>query len=282
MIRLRYRLTVLAIGVAAGAAVARAGVARPDPATETAAWEAAARLQIDDALATLGPSTASGRGAQLATAALLLNRQPRTNAAVERAEALLRQLLASGSDPADPVVLPARYLAARIAHVHRATPDLEEAVRLYVSLRADADGTTLADLAASKLALALLYDPRHPRPSAETWAAAEALPASVARSVFRAQVHLILGRAHLYYTGPGEHALRHLGEAGRLGLANEGLRASVWVSIGEIARELGHIAVARSAYLGFLEEAGADPRRFAVQSRLDELSTEPELQRPAP
>jgi len=264
------------------AAAGWAGEAPTEPGADALrreAWRAASLLQFDHALhqlAQLGP--AAGRHDRAMRAAVLLNRPPRSDAVVARVEAELRELLAG--DPADEAGLLAAYLLARTAHVHRTSPDWREAADGYRALRQRAPAHPLATLAATKLALILLYDPAHRRPPEEAWAEAEALAPTLAEPAARALLHLTLARAYLYYDGVGDAALRHLQAALEAGPSNENVHVNTRIGVAETARELGREALALDAYARFLDEAGVDHRRHAVEVLLREHEADRRSGRP--
>ena len=116
----------------------------------------------------------------MGAAASLLNDSPVTAAKVAEAETQLRGLLA---DPAaDEPAICARYLLARIAHLHRPA-EIAEIEAAYRAVIAAAPAHPLAQLAAGKLAVLLLYQRPELTVAQRLAAAAELAPVAGAEQL---------------------------------------------------------------------------------------------------
>lgn len=268
MISLRYRVRFcLLVGwLAFGAA----------PASADEGWQLLAGYLFRDAHEAFvaNPSTDDRRHA-LGVAASLINHPPVTPGKITRAEGLLRDLLAAEAN--DETAHYARYLLARIAHLHRAGPVAEVEAAYRVVIASDA-AHPLAQIAAGKLALVLLYQ-RPELTIAERLDAAaqlapvagrEALP-ETACAYYRA-----LAGAALFYEVLDERVYAWLQRADAIGTADVLVASGLRIQLAEIARELGRRDEALAHYRRFLGEIlPTDNRYRTAMERMQELEAAP-------
>ncbi len=250
------RYAGLVIGLALGTAGFAAG-----PAADEGWQDLAGYLFRDAHDAFTRQPAGSDRLRALGAAASLLNEPPITPGKVERVEAELRQLIeANGAD--EPAIY-ARYLLARIAHLHRAAEpaEIEAAYRAVITT---APGHPLAQLAAGKLALVFLYQrpdltvPQRLAAAAalEPVAGGEQLPES-ACAYYRT-----LAGAALYYDVLDEQVLTWLARADAIGTRDVVTETSLRLQLAEVARALGHREQALAYYQKYLATAVPTDNRY--------------------
>ncbi|MCF7688085.1 MAG: hypothetical protein K9N01_07265 [Cephaloticoccus sp.] len=212
-----------------------------------------------------------GRQRQLGEAASLINDPPVTGAKISRAESLLENLV--NDVPGDEVALFARYLSARIKHVHRDAP-VTETESAYRAVMLAAPDHALAQVAASKLALVLLYQ-RPDLSIAERLQAAaelEALAARAALSETACAYYRALVGAALFYDVVDERVLTWLQRAEALGSADVLAAAGIRIQLAEVARTLGRRQEAIGYYQSFLDSIlPTDNRYRTARERMLEL-----------
>ena len=193
---------------------------------------------------------------------------------VAQVETQLRQLVAAG--PADEPALYARYLLARIAHLHRPAESAEiEAV--YRDVIAAAPAHPLAQLAAGKLALVLLYQrPDLTVPQRLAGAAAlEPVAGAVALPETACAYYRALAEAALYYDVLDARVLVWLQRADALGTRDIMTSSSLRIQLAEVARALGHREAALGYYRQFLATAVPTDNRYRTAAeRMAELAKE--------
>lgn len=260
-------MAVVALGWLAPTASLRAA---PDPLAP--GWELLSRYLYRDAADRFRQDGAGDEQMRrLGLAAALLNEPPLTEGKIDRAAGLLRDL--AGATPANATTLYARYLLARVRHLHQNVP-VPEAEQEYRAVVAVAPQSPLAQIAAGHLALLLLYqrpDLTVPQRLAaarelEAVAGSRTLP-DVAVAYYRS-----LANAALFYGITDERVLHWLRQADAIGPSDELARATLILQIAETARDLGHRAAAIAAYHRFLAEAVPTDQRYnTAKLRMKEL-----------
>ncbi len=201
-------------------------------------------------------------------AVALLNLQPRTDARIQRASGLLDAIIA---DPEDKLTVPARFLRARIDHIHRMPPNIPEALRGYDELFAAHAEHPLAQLGATLAAMARIFQAESD-PLGEPLAAAEAILPRLTDRTVKAGMHVMLANACIRLGERDQRrALGHFEAAQALGIRSPKLRASVLASIGGLSEEFGQPERALAAYETFLAEFERDDRAHAIRERLAAL-----------
>jgi len=244
-----------------------------NPATTAdAGWALLAGYLFRDAHdAFTGDHGPAGRQRQLGEAASLINDPPVTGAKISRAESLLESLVTDV--PGDEVALFARYLHARIKHVHRDTPATEIESAYRAVMRA-APNHALAQVTASKLALVLLYQPSDLNIAARLQAAAEleSLAARAALPETACAYYRALVGAALFYDVVDERVLTWLQRAEALGSADVLAAAGIRIQLAEVARTLGRRQEAIGYYQSFLDFILPTDNRFrTARERMLEL-----------
>lgn len=225
-------------------------------------WSLLSRYLYRDAAVVFEQVNAhEGRQRDLGLAASLLNEPPVTSSKIERAAALLAGVIANG--PEDESSSYARYLQARILHMHRevAVKEIEEAYRIVIA-KDPSEG--ISQLAASHLALLLLYqrpDLEIPQRLAEaealeSVAVGEALP-EVSLGYYRS-----LADASLFYEQVTPQVLGWLRKAHDLESSDALTQIGLSLQIAEVARGLGESKIAVRYYREFLETAVPTDQRY--------------------
>jgi tetratricopeptide (TPR) repeat protein len=271
------RLLLAALGLTAGAILA--GGAAPPATHETVVrdgWEALALARANEARRIFAgvPRGAdpAARAARLGEAVALLNVQPRSERNLERARLLLRSL-ASGS--IDDIAIAARYHLARIDHVHSLRPNLDAAEASYRALLADHPGHPLAEQAAPKLALLVVYRSSDPDLVEGRLRELEALADRLVDRSAARDTRLLLAQAALRLQGNHARAvtlLRPVLEQSTISRANRW--AEAWLIFAESSAALGHAADAARGYREFLLKLPRDARAAEVTRRFAALGTD--------
>ena len=260
-------LVMLALG-AAGSARAAA------PAADDGWQDLAGYLFRDAHDAFTREPMGADRLRALGAAASLLNEPPVSPGKVADVEAQLRQLLADKA--ADEPAIYARYLLARIAHLHRPA-EIAEVEAAYRAVMAAAPAHPLAQLAAGKLALVLLYQrPDLPVP-ARIAAAAELAPVAGAEQLPETACiyYRVLAEAALYYDVLDERVFGWLQRAEALGPRDVMTATSLRIQLAEVARALGHREAALGYYRSYLATAASTDSRYrTVAERRADLAKE--------
>ena len=255
-------------------ALGAVGPVRAEPAGDEG-WSLLAGYLFHDAHdAFTRKPAAPDRVRALGAAASLLNDSPITPGKVAEAEAQLRQLLAE--NPADEPALYARYLLARIAHLHRPA-EISEIEAGYRAVIAAAPAHPLAQLAAGKLALVLLY--QRPDLSVPQRLAAAAALAPVAGAVQLPETacayYRALAEAALYYDVLDGRVLAWLQRADAIGTSEVVTATSLRLQLAEVARALGRREEALAYYRQFIVTAVPTDNRYRTAAdRMAELAKE--------
>jgi len=242
--------------------------------TEAEGWQLLAGYLFRDAHEAFGRVPAGRRTRELGLAASLLNHPPVTGGKIATVERQLRDLVAS--DGSDDTAMYARFLLARVAHVHRGAPipEVEAAYRAVI----DADPShPAAQVAAGRLALVLLYQrpdlsvPERLDAAADLAAVAGAatLP-EAACAYFRG-----LAMAALFYDVCDDRVLAWLQRADAIGSQDLLVAANLRIQLAEVTRQLGRREEALAYYRRFLASIlPTDNRYLTARERMEELASE--------
>lgn len=154
---MKLRERPLALLIAAALAVSVAA-AESDNRVRTA-WEELSLLNPDEAQKLFHAAVAqnpASREARFGEAIALLNAQPRTESKLATARELFSALQSENST--DDTGIAATYYLARLRQIHDYATDRTAAVLAYRALLAAHPGHPIAELAAPKLAILLLFD----------------------------------------------------------------------------------------------------------------------------
>lgn len=225
--------------------------------SERTPWDNALNFDYNTASQTLAHLHANspddGRLA-LAHAAVLLARQPRTNANIQRARALTAARVEVETNPS--LRARALLLLARIDHDHLPSPDLPSATSLYHQLRRDHPDSPLADHAAVHLALIAIYQSPDLTPSA-TLDTLSPLLASIQAPSARRELLQLTAFVHLSRLNQPADALPLLLEGRALGYEAPLRNGDFDLLIADSAQRARQPALAARHYLAF---ADANPR----------------------
>ncbi|MEO6874642.1 MAG: hypothetical protein ABI222_07450 [Opitutaceae bacterium] len=254
-----------------GLLLGSAGAVRATTA-EQEGWQDLAGYLFHDAHEVFTREPAEGdRLRALGAAASLLNDPPVTSGKVERAEAQLRQLVKdNGTD--EPAIY-ARYLIARIAHLHRSA-EVPEIEADYWAVITAAPKHPLAQLAAGKLALVLLYQRPDLSVAQRLSAAGELAPLAGNAQLpeTACAYYRVLAEAAMYYDVLDERVLGWLQQADTMGSRDIMTAMSLRVQLAEVARALGHRDEAIAYYRQYLAVAGPTDNRYrTAKDRMMEL-----------
>lgn len=268
MISLRRRVR---FGLLAGLLAFGAGPVRADEG-----WQLLAGYLFRDANEAFAgrPETGDRRHA-LGVAASLINHPPVTPGKITRAESMLRELAAAAAN--DEPAHYARYLLARIAHLHRAggMAEVESAYRAV--LAADA-AHPLAQIAAGKLALVLLYQRSDLDVPERLAAAAELAPIAGREELPEAACayYRALAGAALFYEVIDDRVYAWLQRADAIGTADVLAASGLRIQLAEVARALGRRDEAVAQYRRFLADIlPTDNRYRTALERMQELEAAP-------
>ena len=201
----------------------------------------------------------------LGAAASLLNEPPVTPGKVARAEAQLRALV--DADAADETGLYARYLLARIAHLHR-TAEISEIEADYRAVITAAPAHPLAQLAAGKLALVFIY--QRPDLTVPQRIAAAAALAPIGGSEQLPETacvfYRVLAEGALFYDVLDERVLVWLKRAHAMESRDIMMETGLKLQLAEVARALGHRDEALGYYRAYLATAVPTDNRYRTAS----------------
>ncbi|AHF89940.1 hypothetical protein OPIT5_06625 [Opitutaceae bacterium TAV5] len=235
------------------------------------AWRAASMGLVSEARAAF--THADSREARFGEAITLLLVQPKTDSNVERAARLLNDIIRTGET--DDLGLIARYHLGRLEQAHRTPPDLSAATAHYRKLRELSPSHPLAEQALVKLGIIELYAPdinddRRRALYDDYGRQADKLVTSDSRR----DLHFLLAQVGQRYRFDKTSILNHYLASEKEGIRRTITRADVYVSIVQLARDLGRNPVARQYSDKFLAEFLRDNRRLMIQEIRDALPEE--------
>lgn len=250
----------------------RAGADSPAPATssETAlveAWQNASLGLFNEANHAF--AALPGDEARLGEAVTLLLRQPKTDGNIDRAAALLSDLVQKS--PASDLAVTARYYLGRIEQTHRSPANPDAARKIFRELVSAHQGHPYADLATVKLAIIELNEQL---PDAERQARFDAFAAmapALKSPSARRDLYITLADSSQRFGYAPEVTLDLLLAADKAGLARRVEQGNVWVRIGQLAQDTGRNEIAREYYGKYLTHFIRDNRRRMVSERLAAL-----------
>ena len=246
------------------------------PPSEDCAWEKTGRFLYREAADEFGDLLASGGGhpssLKFGLALNLINKQPKTQANLDRAERLFSEVYSA--EGMNGLGIASKYYSGRIKEVHQRREELAEAERIYAQIIAANPRHFFAQLAATRYALIRFYSVESPEERRSRFLQLEALVENLIGPSIRSHFHSLMGDLAARYEISLEKSLYHYREAVAAGIQNFRIRRDVLVSIGEIARELGNVPVAMEYYERFLREFPRDARHVLIQERLVALKTQ--------
>lgn len=245
------------------------------PATDEGWQDLAGYLFRDAHDVFIRDTPGADRQRALGAAASLFNDPPVTPGKVAQAEAQLRELLAANAS--DEPALYARYLLARIAHLHRPA-EIAEIEKAYRDVIAAAPAHPLAQLAAGKLAVLLLYQRPELTVAQRLAAAAELAPVAGAEQLPETACvyYRVLAQAALYYDVLDERVLAWLQRADAMAPRDVMTVTGLRIQLAEVARALGHRDEALAYYRQYLAMAVPTDNLYRTAAEhMGELAKEP-------
>ena len=208
--------------------------------------------------------------ARFGLALALINLQPKTEANLARADALLDTLtVTAGTDPE--LARAARFYRGRIAQVHRRQPDPAAAQRLFRGLMDEAPDTFWGQFAGVKWTTLEIYTAGPPGERAARLAQLESLTPFFTLPRFAKDYHNIMANAYEALGLSDERAFAHLAACWRIGIARGVDQGDFLARLGTLAERLGRRDDARAYYAEFLQRFQRDERRHLIARRLDTL-----------
>ncbi len=263
---------LLLLGLILGPSLAGGKVA----ASEESAWEKTGRFLYHEAVEEFGDLLASGSGRtsdlKFGLALNLINKQPKTQANLARAERLFSEVYSA--EGMEGLGIASKYYSGRIKEVHQRQAELAEAEKIYAQIIAANPRHFFAQLAATRYVLIRFYTVESLEERRHRFLELEPLAENLIRPSIRSHFHSLMGDLAARYDVPLEKSLYHYRESVAAGIQNFRIRRDVLVSIGEIARELGNVPLAVEFYERFLREFPRDRRRILIQERLVALKAQ--------
>ena len=242
-------------------------------------WQDAAAMLVDEANAEFQKLAAKGSGSsrevRFGEAITLLGVNPKTEAQIDQAAAMLDEL--AEAEPADQFSIPALYYRARIEQLHKFEPDLDAAVGFYEEVRRRAPTHPLADLSLVKLAIIQLVAESDEELVRKRVPEFQELSKTLASAPARRDLNLILAEVNESRLGDKEAALENMLEAQRCGIARNAMLATALVRTAELASAVGRTELARANYEQFIANFPREARLKLVKDRLAELPATPTI-----
>lgn len=210
-----------------------------------------------------------GNEARLGEAVTLLLKQPKTDGNLNRAAAMLEQLV--NDDPESSLAITARYYLGRIEQTHRSSGNPEAARAIFRNLVTGHAGHPYADLAAVKLALIELYSQQSDTDRRARFDEFVALAPALKTPSARRDLSLLLADVAQRFGYEPSLTLDLLLAADEVGIARRVEQGNIWIRIGQLAQDTGRADVARAYYNRYLSTFIRDNRRRMVSERLAAL-----------
>ena len=239
--------------------------------TEAEGWQLLSGYLFRDAYDAFSLVPGDSRTRALGLAASRLNHPPVTDSKVAEVEGQLQALIAA--DGTDDTAMYARLLLARVIHLHRPAP-IAGAEAAYREVIKANPGHPVAQIAAGKLALLLLYQRPDLTVSQRLAAAAELEAVAAADSLPEAACayYRALAGGALFYEVCDDRVLGWLRRADAIGTHDVQLVSNVRIQLAEVARALGRREEAIAYYRHFLATILPTDNRFlTARERMEEL-----------
>lgn len=231
-------------------------------------WRALTSYRFPEAKLAFEQSPASAN-ASFGLALTLINLQPKTEANLDRAAALLQEVAASPAD--QELALAARFYLGRIAQVHRRKPDPAAAQRLYRALMDEHPASFWAQLAGVKWVTLQIYTAGPATERAARLGELEAMAGFFTLPQFAKDYHNIMANAYEALAISDAKAFEHLAACWRIGIARGIDQGDFLARLGTLAERLGRADEARRFYSEFLARFQRDERRYLIEQRLAAL-----------
>lgn len=262
------------------------------PSTSLENWQKAKIFLFDEAHQNFAKSAEMSQGEEaranrLGEAVTLLTIQPRTQGNIMRSQSIFEELISQ--NPKDATGLAARLHLARLFEFHVSPQYPQKAREIYEGLLTDGLGDPLAELAASRLALIVLYSTDSPESLNDAARKLAGYGTTLQTSIGRREFYSNLGLTLVQLRGDNKLAMEYLIAAEAEGLPMQQLDAPILITIAAIAEELGDMETAKKYYSLFTSRYKRDARRYSVLEKLENLggstgsghSTTPPVSEPA-
>ncbi len=240
--------------------------AEPPLSNPQSGWAALSRMDSDKALASFS-STAASRQTRLGHALALLGS---TNNSPSKLAPCRRELIAlRDEDPHDDSGIAATFYLARIAQHFDGMIDPQAAINTYRTLLADHPGHPIAELAAPKLAIALLYADVSDQELQVRFTKIAALIPNLRHITNQRDTRLILADALLRLTNDHARAYQLITWCLERDLIHRASRLNNYLlQAGESARILGHETEAIAYYQRYIKSFPRDNKTDEIRRRL--------------
>lgn len=230
-------------------------------------WAALSQMNVSEAVNHFTENTSSSRRARLGAALALFNSQPHTEAKKQEATGQLTRLKTENTDDATGIA--ATFYLARIRQIVDASGATEDVITSYRALLRDHPGNPIAEMAAPKLAILLLYA----EVTEEIWtrhvAEIEALIPHLQSTNSQRDTRLILAQALLKLRSDHARALPLIEYCLQHDLVvRPPRRSSLLLQAAESARILQQPKLAVGYYRLFISEFPYDSKTDEVRRRL--------------
>ncbi len=209
------------------------------------------------------------RRARFGEALMLLNVQPKTVEKIETAREIFLSFANEGDK--DELSIRSFYFLGRINQTHQVEPNWNAASRFHEELIEQWPQHPYAQLALAKYAVTQLYQPTSREEKENRLRNLEKLGKNLTFRPAIRDFHYVVGVACLSLGLSKENALEHLLVVADSDLHQSRSLASIYVRIGETARQLGKHALAIKYYRIFLDRFPRELRTTIVQDRLAEV-----------
>lgn len=215
-------------------------------------------------------STGSERQrARFGEALMLLNVQPRTVDKIERAREIFLDI--AYQDPTDELSIRSIFYLGRINQVHQSAWDWDRASLYYEELFRRWPEHPFSQMGLAKYAMIQLYQPNPRDEREERLRELEKLAEVLTYPPAVRDFNYVVGVACLSMELSKEVALQHLIVVANSELHQSRSLASIYVRIGETARQLGKYELAEKYYRIFLERFPRELRTTIIRDRIAEI-----------
>lgn len=209
------------------------------------------------------------RRARFGEALMLLSVQPKTVEKIETAREIFLSFANEGDK--DELSIRSFYYLGRINQTHQSEPDWDAASRFYEELIEQWPEHPYAQLALAKHAVTQLYQPTSQEEKGNCLRNLEKLGKNLTFRPAIRDFHYVVGVACLSLGLSKENALEHLLVVADSDLHQSRSLASIYVRVGETARQLGKYDLALKYYRIFLDRFPRELRTTIIRDRVAEV-----------
>jgi tetratricopeptide (TPR) repeat protein len=207
---------------------------------------------------------------RLLSAVLLIQRQPRTQSNLNRADAILERL--SAETVGTEIGVAAVYFRGRLRHVHAITPDMEAAMAFYRDAARLGQGGFWGDMALSLLTAVEIQDLSISREAfAGRFEELGKRTGQISDPQLRKNLHMSLVLSGMRYGASDEALLPHLEAILEIGPVRRANESDTLIRTGQILESLGRFEDSLVPYQRFLERFPRDNRFNVIRARVTEI-----------